>query len=205
MRNPSVLPPGMKLVGEVQGDDDLVVLGSIQGEIRINGDLLIETSGAVKGDVHARNVTVRGAVVGDAFGESSVRVEPGARMVGDATAPRVNIVEGALFRGRIHMGDNEPRRTRMRRPGQTAAGTSSPGSVEATSSHGTVAGRTAPGLLVTPPTEAGAPSPAGEPPAAPETRDLRPTRLAGALHPTSPPVPRIPGVHRTRARRKSNG
>lgn len=121
---PSIIPAGVTFRGDVQGDADLLVFGRIDGEIRLSGALVVEESGSVRGEVRARSVTVRGVVVGDAYGVESVRVDDGARMVGDATAPRVLIVEGARFRGRIHMRDDgsppprAPSRRRRRRGGR---------------------------------------------------------------------------------------
>ena len=109
MAQPSVLPDGLKIVGEVFGEDDFVVFGNIEGEVRITGALVIEASGMVRGNVEARSVIVRGALAGDAVASEMVRVDALARMVGDARAPRVNIVPGAMFRGRVDLvAEGEP-------------------------------------------------------------------------------------------------
>ena len=100
---PSVLPLGMHLVGDVGGDEDLVVAGTVDGEVHIGGALLVEETGTVRGNVEARSVAIRGVVVGDAKARETIRVDSGGRVVGDLRAPRVNIVKGARFRGHVHM------------------------------------------------------------------------------------------------------
>jgi cytoskeletal protein CcmA (bactofilin family) len=100
---PSILPQGVRLVGNVAGDEDLVVFGTVEGEVDVGGTIIVEESGVVRGNVHGRTVSVRGIVIGDASGVESVRVEAGGSMVGDVHAPRVNIVKGAKFRGHVHM------------------------------------------------------------------------------------------------------
>jgi len=105
---PSVLPGGMKLVGDVGGDEDLVVFGVVEGEVHVDGALVVEAGGSVRGNVEARTVSVRGVVVGDAHAREAIRVDDGGRMVGDLHAPRVNIVKGARFRGQVHMTGDRP-------------------------------------------------------------------------------------------------
>ena len=103
MNKASVLPTDMKLVGDVRGEDDFVVHGSVEGEVHIDGVLVVERSGSVRGNVSARTVAIRGVVVGDASATETIRVDEGGSMVGDVRAPRVNIVKGAKFRGHVHM------------------------------------------------------------------------------------------------------
>lgn len=103
MKKPSVLPAGVRLAGEIEGEGDLIVFGRVDGPIRVDGALLIEQSGLVRGHVHARQVTVRGALKGDAFADQGVRVDATARIVGDLTAPRVRVTPGAQFAGQVHV------------------------------------------------------------------------------------------------------
>ncbi len=110
MKKTSVIPAGVTLVGDIEGDADLVVAGKVDGPIHVSGALLIEAGGQVRGHVRARTVTVRGVLKGDAYGELAVRVEESARLVGELTAPRVQVAVGARFRGQVHMNEvGEPR------------------------------------------------------------------------------------------------
>ncbi|MEM6961280.1 MAG: polymer-forming cytoskeletal protein [Myxococcota bacterium] len=108
MRRPSCIPLGVALRGTIHGDEDLIVAGRVEGDIHVTGALMVDSSGAVRGEIRARSVTVRGVVAGHVFGEESIRVDDGARMVGDAVAPKVLIVPGALFRGQVDMDGGPP-------------------------------------------------------------------------------------------------
>src|SRR5438874_12779525 len=55
-------------------------------------------------------------VVGHIHATDSVELTREGRMVGDIRAPRVIIVDGASFRGRIDMGEVEPGRQLESRP-----------------------------------------------------------------------------------------
>jgi cytoskeletal protein CcmA (bactofilin family) len=143
MKRPSVLPNGLRLVGDIEGDDDLVIAGNVEGEVRIDGILIVDPSGVIRGDVSARAVTVRGVVVGNVEAAESIRVDEGGRMVGDLRAPRVALVEGALFRGKLQMtgGGATPAIVREPRPAYRSHRPLAPE---------TVAGATSPGALPTP-------------------------------------------------------
>ncbi len=198
MNRPSVIPEGMRLLGDVEGEGDLAVLGAIEGDVRVDGALVVETSGVIKGQVQARTIVVRGVLVGDGTAADTVRVEPGARMVGDARAPRVSIVDGALFRGRVEMSsDAAPRVGRSVPRRRTAAGElatpSAAGQLVSPTSAGADSSPSAAGQLVSP-TSAGAVTSPG-------------TASSVGAHPApvaarrGPPAPNVPVLRRTEARR----
>jgi hypothetical protein len=80
----------------------------------------------VKAEVQVKNCIIAGVVVGNVTATESVEITKEGRMVGDIAAPRVIIVDGASFRGRIDMGEVDvgagERRTpsAQSRPGLTA-------------------------------------------------------------------------------------
>ncbi len=59
--------------------------------------------GVVIGDIKARAITVKGTVDGDLEASESIAITPTANVLGDLTAPRVGIVEGARFVGSVKM------------------------------------------------------------------------------------------------------
>src|ERR671934_2805417 len=104
----TVIGPSILINGKLSGDEDLTVRGRVEGELSLTKTLIIETSGVVKADVTVRNAIVSGVVVGNVTATESVELTREGRMVGDIRAPRVIIVDGASFRGRVDMGNAEP-------------------------------------------------------------------------------------------------
>lgn len=104
----TVIGPSILISGKLSGDEDLTVRGRVEGELSLTKTLIIETSGVVKADVTVRNAIVSGVVVGNVQATESVELTKEGRMVGDIRAPRVIIVDGASFRGRVDMGNAEP-------------------------------------------------------------------------------------------------
>ena len=91
--------------GSLNGDEDLTVRGRVEGTLTLTKTLVVEPTGIVKAEVQVRNCVIAGAVVGNVTATESVEITKEGRMVGDIAAPRVIIVDGASFRGRIDMGE----------------------------------------------------------------------------------------------------
>ncbi|MBU8896556.1 polymer-forming cytoskeletal protein [Corallococcus sp. H22C18031201] len=112
----TVVGPSILISGRLTGDEDLTVRGRVEGELTLSRTLIVEPSGVVKANVAVRNAIVSGVVVGNINATESVELTREGRMVGDIRAPRVIIVDGASFRGRVDMGDVEPGRLPAERP-----------------------------------------------------------------------------------------
>src|SRR4051794_32034313 len=106
----TVIGESILINGKLSGDEDLTVRGRVEGTLTLTRTLIIEPSGIVKADVAVRNAIVSGVVVGNINATESVELTREGRMVGDIRAPRVIIVDGASFRGRVDMGEVEPGR-----------------------------------------------------------------------------------------------
>lgn len=105
----TVIGESILISGKLTGDEDLTVRGRVEGELSLSKTLIVEPSGIVKANVSVRNAIVSGVVVGNISAIESVELTKEGRMVGDIRAPRVIIVDGASFRGRVDMGNAEPR------------------------------------------------------------------------------------------------
>jgi len=92
--------------GELTAEEDVILQGRVEGSIRHARNLIIGTDGSVLGDVYASHLTVEGLVEGDLHGTEAVIVRATAQVRGNIFAPRVGIMEGATFNGRVEMDPN---------------------------------------------------------------------------------------------------
>ena len=102
-RAAGVIAAGLFLRGELRGEDDLIIEGRVEGEISLKKHLMVETTGVIVADVKTKNITIKGEMQGNMTAEDKVEIHQGARVVGNITAPRVVIAEGARFKGHIDM------------------------------------------------------------------------------------------------------
>jgi len=112
----TVIGPSILINGRLTGDEDLTVRGRVEGELALTRTLIVEPSGVVKANVSVKNAVVSGVVVGNIAATESVELTRDGRMVGDIRSPRVIIVDGASFRGRVDMGELAPGRPLPDRP-----------------------------------------------------------------------------------------
>lgn len=99
----SVLGPTLKFKGELSAEEDLVILGSVEGSIKHTAQLTIGEEGTIKANIEAERITVDGNVIGNLTAGSSVCVREGADVTGDIFAPTVALYEGCRFKGKIDM------------------------------------------------------------------------------------------------------
>lgn len=121
----TIIGPSILINGKLSGDEDLTVRGRVEGELSLTKTLIVEPSGIVKANVQVRNAIISGVVVGNISATESVELTREGRMVGDINSPRVIIVDGASFRGRVDMGNAEPRPA-SERPAQRQSPVSRP-------------------------------------------------------------------------------
>ncbi|HEY0686808.1 MAG TPA: polymer-forming cytoskeletal protein [Steroidobacter sp.] len=102
-RKIAVLGPTLRFKGELSAEEDFILQGRIEGSINHTQSVTIGTDGSVVGNIHARVVVVDGSVEGDLYGSESIVVHETGRVTGNIFAPRVGLVDGAVFNGRIDM------------------------------------------------------------------------------------------------------
>ena len=101
--NDSVLGPTLKFKGELSAEEDLLILGTVEGSIRHTARLTVGEQGKIKADVQAAHITVDGTVQGNLYASASVTIRESANVKGDIYAPTVALFEGARFKGKIDM------------------------------------------------------------------------------------------------------
>jgi len=101
----TIIGESILISGSLNGDEDLTVRGRVEGTLTLTKTLVVEPTGIVKAEVQVKNCVIAGAVVGNVTATESVEITKEGRMVGDINSPRVIIVDGASFRGRIDMGE----------------------------------------------------------------------------------------------------
>ncbi|MEM6294667.1 MAG: polymer-forming cytoskeletal protein [Myxococcota bacterium] len=104
----TLIGPGIHVRGRVTGEEDLHIEGRLEGSIELTETVFVAPEGIVIATVQARDVVVSGVVVGNVTAEDSVTLNAGAKLVGDVTAPRVIVADGASFSGNVAMGGEPP-------------------------------------------------------------------------------------------------
>ena len=97
--------PDNKFKGSISGTGHTIILGSIEGNCKLDGTLVVGEGGVWKGNITADNVVIAGEVIGDIEAKKKMDVVSTAKINGSLTCPLIAIAEGAIHEGEIHMGE----------------------------------------------------------------------------------------------------
>jgi cytoskeletal protein CcmA (bactofilin family) len=97
----SVIGSSSVIRGNVRGETSLEILGRVEGDVGITGDLSLGPDAVVVGTVSGARIVIGGSVQGDVTASEAVVITETGRVVGDLTAPRIGMSEGALVRGSV--------------------------------------------------------------------------------------------------------
>lgn len=107
----NVLNYDVSVVGTLRFTDDLLVDGSVEGEITSDGELTVGANASIQAGeknkvaVRTRSAIIHGKVVGDVVVTDRVVLASTAELVGDVTAAKISIEEGAVFVGMCRVGN----------------------------------------------------------------------------------------------------
>lgn len=99
----TVIGDGLTIEGELTGEDEVVVHGTLRGTLTTSDAVSIASGGVVEADITAGSVSIAGQVTGNVAAQERVDVQAGGRLVGDVKAARFTIADGASFKGSVDM------------------------------------------------------------------------------------------------------
>ena len=99
----SLIGPTVIIRGELSAEEDLLIMGRVEGFIDHNQTVTIHAKGTVEAEVKAKEVLVEGSVKGNVYGTQRVEIAETGQVTGNVYAPKVGVLEGANFKGSIDM------------------------------------------------------------------------------------------------------
>lgn len=96
---PSIISADVKMTGTIVSQGEIDINGQIEGDVRASA-LTVGETGAVKGEVIAESVVVRGTVEGRIRGRK-VQLCTGAKVRGDIFHASLAIEPNAIFEGAV--------------------------------------------------------------------------------------------------------
>ena len=95
------LGASLHVKGEISGNEDLHIDGSVEGLVQLEDrKLTVGASAKLTADVVAREVVVYGSVKGNLRARDRIEIKKDGSVVGDLTTARIMIEDGAYFKVR---------------------------------------------------------------------------------------------------------
>jgi cytoskeletal protein CcmA (bactofilin family) len=107
---PSITPPaaayldcGTKLSGKLHFEGPARIDGNIDGEIE-GKEITIGESAVATAQIRADSIIVCGKVKGEIIATQRIEIRSTAKIIGDITAPKLIVQDGAILEGHCSMG-----------------------------------------------------------------------------------------------------
>jgi cytoskeletal protein CcmA (bactofilin family) len=100
----SMIAPELTIEGKIEGTGNVRIAGRFKGDININGNLNIEPTAHVTGQVQAKAVVVAGELQGNIVAAERVELLESAVVTGDVKAGSLAVAAGSRMRGQVEFG-----------------------------------------------------------------------------------------------------
>lgn len=101
----NIITDGTVIKGDIVASGDFRLDGKLEGNIQLNGKLVIGDSGIVNGNVLCQNANIIGTVNGNISVKELLSLHATARVRGDILINNLSIEPGAMFSGKCRMID----------------------------------------------------------------------------------------------------
>jgi cytoskeletal protein CcmA (bactofilin family) len=99
----TILGKGTSIEGRMVADGAVRIDGIFEGEVHVEGDLVVGEEGQVKAAVQARNLLVVGAINGNVTTNGQLEIAPTGKIIGDVETARLVVEAGGLLQGHCKM------------------------------------------------------------------------------------------------------
>ena len=130
LKERAIIGPSISIKGTLAGEEDLMIQGQVEGKIDLkNNNITVGRNGRIKADIYGKIISIEGEVEGNLFGDEKIVLRQSGVVRGNMTSPRVNLEDGAKFKGSIDMdARGEGKQPTLK---ETPTGVSGPAKAEA--------------------------------------------------------------------------
>ena len=115
----NIITAGTLIKGDITASGDFRLDGTLEGNIQLNGKLVVGDSGVVNGNILCVNANIIGTVNGNLSVKELLSLNATARVKGDILINKLSIEPGAVFTGKCRMLD-EVRQQQEQEAAETA-------------------------------------------------------------------------------------
>lgn len=103
----TIIGENISIEGNIRGEGDLVIEGSVKGSIELEKyHLTVGSKGRVEGGIKAGDITVSGRIVGNIMALNKISLTKEANFDGEIKSKRISVEDGAYLKASIEL-ENE--------------------------------------------------------------------------------------------------
>jgi cytoskeletal protein CcmA (bactofilin family) len=104
----NLLGVGTEIVGNITSNSDIRIDGSLSGNLKTKGKVVIGETGSVLGEIHCKNADVDGRIEGKIVAAELLSLKAPSNIKGDIVTKKLAIEPGAKFTGNCNMSIDTP-------------------------------------------------------------------------------------------------
>lgn len=103
----TIVGSSVHLTGSIKDSSDIVIFGSVDGEVSSEQKIVIEESARVKGPITGREIMISGVVSGTVVAKERLEISPTGSVKGNIDTKDLLIHSGASFVGKCNMPEKK--------------------------------------------------------------------------------------------------
>ena len=103
----TIIGPNTNLTGDIEAGGFTRIDGSIRGDVRAKGRVVIGERARMKGNISGTNITIGGVVVGNIIADGHLIILSTAIVIGDIITRRIQADDGCFINGKIAVCPND--------------------------------------------------------------------------------------------------
>ncbi len=104
----NIINEGTIIEGNVMADGNILLSGEVIGDVSTKAKITIDKTAHIKGNVSAENADIAGSVEGIVTVNGLLTIRQSSKINGDVNTKNLNVESGALFTGRLNVGESKP-------------------------------------------------------------------------------------------------
>ena len=102
--NATVIARGVRVQGDFTSQSDVLIDGSVEGNVTTTALLTVGSEAKLKADVTANDAVISGTIEGTLIVKRRLELKSSASVFGDVTCETVAIEAGAVLHGKVTIG-----------------------------------------------------------------------------------------------------
>jgi cytoskeletal protein CcmA (bactofilin family) len=103
----TIIGPHTSLTGDIESGGFTRIDGSIRGDVKAKGRVVVGERARMKGNVSGTNITIGGVVVGNVIADGHLIILATALVIGDVITRRIQADDGCFVNGRVTVCPND--------------------------------------------------------------------------------------------------
>ncbi|MDR1868749.1 MAG: polymer-forming cytoskeletal protein [Treponema sp.] len=103
----TIIGPNTSFTGDIEAGGFTRVDGSIRGDVKAKGRVVVGERARMKGNVTGTNITIGGVVVGNVIADGYLVILSTAIVIGDIITRRIQADDGCFINGRVVVCPND--------------------------------------------------------------------------------------------------